>query len=152
DHALELERNEIRNVRTNRHLALETAAGEAAVVDQRLPENAFSLGGIPTQQTRQPAYRPALPRHAATAMLSQQIAQFLRPGGIKDAAARRAFASLHDGIDHPMQCADVLLRRRHALEDIAQVDAHGPSLFLGTEELNPFQLTFEIGEKRIELL
>ena len=55
-------------------------------------------------------------------------------------------------VDHAVQRADVLLRRRHALEDIAQVDAHGAALLLGPEKFDPLELALEIGKERVELL
>ncbi len=75
-----------------------------------------------------------------------------RAGRIEYAAARRAFASLRNRRDHAMQGAHVLLRRHHALKDVAQVDAHGAALFLGAEEFDLFQLAFEIGKEGVELL
>ena len=40
----------------------------------------------------------------------------------------------------------------HALEDIAQVDAHGAALFLGTEEFDLVELALQIGKESVELL
>ena len=68
DHASERKRDEIHDVRADRHLPLEAAAGKAPVVGQRLPQNAFGFGRIAPQKPRQPAHRPRSPgarrRHA----------------------------------------------------------------------------------------
>ena len=85
-------------------------------------------------------------------MFGQQVAQFLRLGRVEYAATRRAFSSLHDRVDDTVQRADVLLGGSHALKYVAQVDTHGAALFLRAEELDPFQLAFEIGKKSVELL
>ena len=99
-----------------------------------------------------PAQRRALGRRAALLVLGQELAQLLRAGRIEHAAARRPLAALRNRRDHAVQRAHVLLRRRHALEDIAQVDAHGAALFLRAEELDLFQFALQIGKERIELL
>ncbi len=62
------------------------------------------------------------------------------------------FAPLRDRRDHAVQGADVLLGRRHALENIAQVHAHGAALFLGAEKFDLVELALEIGEQCVELL
>ena len=51
-----------------------------------------------------------------------------------------------------MQCAHVLLGRSHTLKYVAQINTHGAALFLRAEELDPFQLAFEIGKEGVELL
>ena len=88
----------------------------------------------------------------AAAVLGEQVAQPLRLLAVEHAAARRPFAALRQRSDDAVQRADILLRRRHAREDIAQVDAHGAALFLRAEELDLLELAFEIGKKRVELL
>jgi hypothetical protein len=138
-------------VRTDRHLTLEPAAGEAPVIDKGLPQCALGFGRIPAQEPRQPSYWSAFARYTAAAVFGEQIAQFLRLLRVEDAPAGRTFAPLNNRVDDPMQRANVLLGRRHSLEDVAQVHTHGAALFLWTKKLDPFQLSLEIGEERIEL-
>ena len=81
-----------------------------------------------------------------------QRAQHLRFGAVEDAAARRAFAAFGDRHDHALQGLDVLPRRPHAVEDVAQVDHHGVALVGGPEIFDPLQFAFEIGEEGEQLL
>ena len=55
-------------------------------------------------------------------------------------------------IEHAVQRAQVLLRQRHARENIAQVDAHGAALFLRPEELDLVELALQVLEESRELL
>src|SRR5581483_430341 len=124
----------------DRHLTLEPATGETAVIDQGLPQNPLRLCRIPAQQPRQPAHGPAFARDAAAAMLRQEVAQLLRLRRIEYPATRRSFSSLCDRVDHAMQRADVLLRRSHPLKNVAEVDAHGAALLFRAEEFDALQL------------
>ena len=111
DHHLERERDEIADVRTDRRLPLESAAGEAAIVHQApatkcaRPRSGCGAGAAP-------ARAPGRARTArGPAMLGEQRAQHLRFLAVEHAAARRALAALRDRHDHAVQRLDVLLGR-----------------------------------------
>src|SRR4029077_16676859 len=90
--ALQRKRDEIGDVRADRHLTLEALAGETPIVHQRLPQYAFGLRRISAQEPRQSAHRSALARYAAAAMLRQQVAQLLGFGCVEHATFGRPFA------------------------------------------------------------
>ncbi len=85
-------------------------------------------------------------------MLAEQRAQRARLVAVEHAAARRALAPFRDRHDDAVQGLDVLLRRLHAREDVAQVDLHGLALVGRAEELDLLQLVLEIGEEGEQLL
>ncbi len=89
DHGAQRKRHDVDDVRADRHLALEAAAGEAAVAGERLPQGALGVGRIAAQQPRQPAHRAALAGHDAAAMLGEEGAQLAGLRAVEDAALRR---------------------------------------------------------------
>src|SRR5216684_7048783 len=96
DHGAQRERHDVDNMRPNRDLALEAAAGETAIPGERLPQGPLGVSWIAAQQARQPAHRPALARHPAAAVLGQKLPQHAGLPAVEDAASRRSLAAFGD--------------------------------------------------------
>ncbi len=131
----------------DRRLTLETGICKASVVRHPRPQQAFGIGRIAPQKAREPAHRPM--RRAGkigrcdNLVLREQRAQHFGLGAVEHAAARGALAPFGDRHDDAVQGADVLLRRRHAREDVAHVDDHGAALLGGAEIFDPLEFGFE---------
>src|SRR5205085_7314324 len=117
-----------------------------------IPQRALGIGRIAPQEFGQPAHRRIRAARLFAAVLRQQCAQPARLLIVENAAARRSLAPLRNRHDDAAQGLDVLLRRLHAREDVAQVDLHRLALIRRAEELDLLQLALEILEETEQLL
>ncbi len=85
-------------------------------------------------------------------MLGDQRAQHLGLLAVEHPAAGRSLAALRDRHDHTVQRLNILLRRLHAREDIAQIDLHGFALVRRPKEFDLLQFAFERCKEGEELL
>jgi len=93
------------------------APSETPVAGQRLPERALRFGRIAAEQFGKAARgRPLVTRDVA---FRQKRAQQLGLRPIKHATARRTLAPLSQRHRDTVQRADILLGRRHPVEDVS---------------------------------
>src|ERR1043166_4377120 len=143
DHGAQRERHHVDNMASDRRLPLEAVSGEAAVLGERVPQQALGLGRITPQKPREPTDRRALGCCPALFVLGQERAQHFRLLAVEDSAARRALAPLRHRQEDARKRLNVLPCRLHAIEDVAQVDRHGLVLLRRPEELDLVELALD---------
>ena len=153
DHDAQRKRDEVGDVRPDRHLPLEALAGEPAVIDQRVPQRALGVGRVAPEQAREPAHRRrarAAPGPAPCSASSARSTSASSPSSTPPRAGplRPSAIAMITPCSVWMSCRVGCMRWKMLRRLISMVVA----LLGRPEEFDLLELALERGEEREQLL